>query len=219
MTRAKRFVTEALNLLGEAGMPDDPAPVDDTSTDPDVIDDTAGPEDELDLGGTPDEPPVEDEFGLGASVAPTIRIEKDGPITINKGDVGLTIGDDGNIDITLDGNLSAAEPEDLGDMSDQPAEPEAASPEEDDYKIDWEKEKEEEVPEEGKKDDKGSKEPIQEGVSKALKVLSLGKVVTVTECVDQKYECMSCEKYDECTDKHKKAEPEDEKDFLTQGYM
>jgi len=166
-----------------------------------VTDDT-----DLDLGAEP-----EDDFGLGGTTAPTVRIEKDGPITVNKGDIQLSIGDDGAIDISLDGGAPAEEPlPDLGDMTDKPAE-EETSPEEDDYKIDWKKEKEEEVPGEEKpkeslQDDKGAKTPIHETegnrdfkgqtkspatsgakISKARKVL-------------------------------KQIPEEDDKDFLTQGY-
>jgi hypothetical protein len=219
MTRAKRFVDEALALIGEAE--------EDTlnkDVDPNVIDATK--DDELDLGATGEEPPVEDEFGLGgdSTTAPTVRIEKEGPITVNKGDVQLSIGDDGSIDITLDGAGGATEPDlSLGDMTDTAPEGEGdkeASAEEDDYKIDWDKEKEKEVPKEGLSEDPTDvKEPIHEGTSKAAKVLEMHKVVTVTECTDKKYECMSCENYNECKDKHKKAEPEEEKDFLSQGYL
>jgi len=214
MTRAKRFVEEALNLIGEAGVDASGDLTDDekdATADPNVIDDTATGEDELDLGATPE--PPEDEFGLGGTtLAPTVRIEKDGPITVSKGDVQLSIGDDGNIDITLDGT-GAAEPDlgGLGDMTDKAEAPPEPSPEEDDYKIDWEKEKEEEPEGELKK------ESLEEGVSKARQILEMDKVIT--ECEDKKYECMSCEGYDKCEDKYKKAEEEDESDFLTQGYM
>lgn len=253
MTRAKRFVEEALILIGEADDPnalvpggDSTAPTD--PNEPTVTDDTAGGD--LDLGGVPDEPV--DDFGLGGvSVAPTVRIEKDGPITVNKGDVQLSIGDDGAIDISLDGGAPAEEPlPDLGDMSDKPAETGEPSPEEDDYKIDWDKEKEGEVPGEEKpkeslQDDKGAKVPIQETegnrdfegqtisslskqqspatsgaeISKARKVLGMeSSAGVVTECSDKKYECMSCGSYEECMDKNKKQVPEEDKDFLTQGY-
>lgn len=251
MTRASRFVKEALNLIGEA---DDPITDKEDAVDPNVIDDTAGGDD-LDLGAVPEEP-VEDEFGLGGSIAPSVRIEKDGPITVSKGDVQLSIGDDGAIDITLDGGGSLAEPEiPAGDMTDKAAEADKESPEEDDYKIDWDKEKEgkageEPLPKEGLEVVK-SKETIQiiqeaetgkdfEGqvltsldkhqspattgaeVSKARKVLSMGvdSDTVVAECKDKKYECLSCESYDECQDKNrKKVDDEDEKDFLTQGYL
>lgn len=166
MTRAKRFVEEALILIGEADDPNALVPGDDAANEPTVTDDTAGGGD-LDLGGIPDEPV--DDFGLGGvTAAPTVRIEKDGPITVNKGEVQLSIGDDGAIDISLDGGAPAEEPlPDLGDMSDKPAEPGEPSPEEDDYKIDWDKEKEGEVPGEEKpkeslQDDKGAKTPIHE---------------------------------------------------------
>lgn len=166
MTRAKRFVEEALSLIGEADDPNDLSKGDaaDPNAEPTVTDDTAGSGD-LDLGAVPDEPV--DDFGLGGvSVAPTVRIEKDGPITVNKGDVQLSIGDDGAIDISLDGGALAEEPA-VSDMTDKPVENEEPSPEEDDYKIDWEKEKEGEVPgnekpKEGLQDDKGAKVPIQE---------------------------------------------------------
>lgn len=246
MSRATRFVKEALILIGEADDPNlmkDDAAADATSEEPVVTDDTAGVDD-LDLGAEP-----EDEFGLGASTAPTVRIEKDGPITVNKGDIQLSIGDDGAIDISLDGGGLAEEPAaPVDDMSDKPADGEA-SPEEDDYNIDWNKEKEgEEVPgapKESLKDGEGTKDKVDEAIdlegnvisalnkkqspattgaefSKAQKVLNMGTNSgdIVTECKDKMYECMSCECYDECQDKGKKKVPEDdEKDFLTQGYM
>lgn len=219
-TRAMRFLNEALPLIGEQAPDLDPNK---DKEDPTVIDDTAGGDlggdldtggDDLGLGAEP-----EDEFGLGASSAtPSVRIEKDGPITVNKGDVELTIGDDGNIDITLDGGTGdLSEPAPTPDLNVAPEGEE--TPEEDDYKIDWDKEKEgegETLPKEGL--EKGaSAEPVLE--SKARQVLNM-KTKPVLECIDSKYECMSCGSYDECQDKMKKAEPkEDESDFLTQGYL
>jgi hypothetical protein len=255
MTRAKRFVEEALILIGEADDPNDLFKgVDDTTdtdvdgadpnVEPDVTDDTGNGD--LDLGAE-----SEDDFGLGGTTTPTVRIEKDGPITVNKGDVQLSIGDDGAIDISLDGGSSEEPVADLGDMSDKPAETDEPSPEEDDYKIDWDKEKEEEVPgsEKPKESLRGSEDTnilIQETegnrdfegqvisslsrqqspatsraeISKARKVLGLeSSTGVVTECSDKKYECMSCNNYEECMDKNKKQVPEeDNKDFLTQGY-
>jgi len=229
-TRAKRFLEEALVLIGEAEDSKDLFTDDKDASgekDPTVIDDTAG--DSLDLGAEPEEPPVEDDFGLGGSNTPSVRIQKDGPITVNKGDVQLMIGDDGNIDITFDGGASAIEP-DLGDMTDKAPAPEEESPEEDDYKIDWEKEKESEPKEsleedlEGQVLSAGSRRQGVDGsvapnMSKARLVLSMDNSTSVVaECKDKKYECMSCECYDECVDKNKKQETEDEADFLTQSY-
>jgi hypothetical protein len=173
MSRAKKFVEEALLLIGEADDPNDLAAGGDEAgaeagAGPDVIDDTAAPagDDDLDLGAVAE---PEDEFGLGGSVAPTVRVEKDGPITVNKGDVQLSIGDDGNIDISLDGG-TGAEAAPIGDMTDKPADNGEESPEEDDYNIDWEKEKEgqpeggeagAEPPAESLKD-KGAEMPLSE---------------------------------------------------------
>lgn len=205
-TRARKFVEEALILIGEA---EDNLIIDDTVDT--TNDSTEEEENELDLETVPDEEEdVEDEFDLGG-VAPVVRIEKEGPITINKGDVELTIGDDGNIDITLNGEEPPAVPvededtddaEDIEDIED--TDDADKSKEDDEYKIEWEKEEETET---------------EESLgSKATQVLEMHKVVNVPECIDNKYECMSCDVYEECKDKYKKAVPKEEKDFLTQGY-
>lgn len=218
-TRAMRFLKEALPLIGEQAPKDldlgteekDPTVIDDTAGDGDLGGDLDTGGDDLGLGAEP-----EDEFGLGASSAPSVRIEKDGPITVNKGDVELTIGDDGNIDITLDGGTGdLSEPAPSSDLGAAPP-AEEETPEEDDYKIDWDKEKEE-LPKESLEPVLGAEGAVLE--SKARQVLNM-EAKPVLECIDSKYECMSCGSYDECQDKAKKAEPqEDETDFLTQGYL
>lgn len=235
MTRAKRFLDEALQLLGEAEKDDTvDFPVDDTMDDttPDLGDTTG---DDLDLGAETEEPPVDD-FGLGgSSTAPTVRIEKDGPITVNKGDVQLSIGDDGAIDITLDNLENDLEPSmddaGLGDMTDKTEPAVKPEGEEDDYNIDWEKEKENKPEESFKEDfksqvmtslDKDQNPAIKGNISKAKQILNMedDSVDVVRECLDKKYECASCECNNECQDKNKKMkEEEDDSDFLSQGYL
>lgn len=175
MSRAKKFIDEALQLIGEADDPNDligggapggpGAPGSDVS--PEVIDDTT-PDlggDPLDLGAEP-----EDEFGLGgATTSPTVKIEKDGPITVNKGDVQLSIGDDGTIDISLDGGAPAEPAAPIGDMTDKPVEGEP-SPEEDDYQIDWSKEKEG-----GEPGAEGEEKPPKESLDKGAQDTSVNE--------------------------------------------
>lgn len=207
MSRAEKLFKDAKRLIGEAEDPNslDTPPEEDGAV---PTDDSDAP---LDLGAEDDSLSApEDDFDLGGSTSPSVRVEKEGPITVNKGDIQLTIGDDGGIDITLDGDdasLMDSEPTDSfgddlgGSESDEPKE-------DDDYQIDWEKE-----------DEGGSDEQPKESFSKARLILSMSES-TINECMDHMYECASCDGYDCCKDKHKqKFSDEKESDFLTQGYL
>ena len=210
MTRANKL----LSVIGEADDPNSLFAADDSVVD----DETSIKDDEsdepLDLGAEDDTlAPDDDEFDLGGSAStPSVRIEKDGPITVNKGDIQLTIGDDGGIDISLDGDDASLSDDGLTDdlENDSLGDEEGEEKKEDDeYQIDWEKEAE----------DNPADDQPKEGFSKARLILGLKESV-IYECTDKVYECNSCDGYDCCKDKHKqKYSDEEDSDFLSKGYL
>lgn len=235
MTRAERFIKEAFDFIGE----DKESNSFDLDTEEKDI--NGGEEDTLDLGAESDdiELPVEDELDLG-SITPTVKVQKEGPIIVDKGDIRLSIADDGTIDISLGGSEDSV---DMTDKSSQDKEDVPAADKKDEYDIDWDKEDDKEGdiegnPKEsfkenvdlegqtlinlGKKQNKVTADSTIQPISKARSILNIDNNSGdyVSECEDQKYECVSCGNSSNCTDpKKKKIDEEDEEDFLTDGYL
>lgn len=223
MSISKKFIDEALDFLGEQDLDDkklgDEAPVDDLGAEEDPLQD-------LDLGA--EEPAIPE-----PTDQPAVRIEKDGDITINKGEIAMTITDDGTIDINFDNLNTDIEPT---PPVEEPVTGEGeTSAESDAYNIDWEEEEKEAGA--GEK-----KESLEEGTLSAAdqqsaamahvqspavigatvvdvsKARRLNRSESTSECVRET--CEGCDKFNECDQPGKhRGKKADDNDFISQGYL